>query len=102
MFAQRLKQLRAEKKLTQIDLARDIEVTQSTVGKWETGARTPDAETLKKIADYFGVSVDYLLGGSEITILARHLSEVPEEDREQLISTFKNTVDIYLKAKGLK
>jgi len=102
MFAQRLKLLREKKGINQSALAKEIEVSQSTVGNWEAGTRIPDISMMKRLSDYFDVSIDYLLGGSEISVLARHLAIVPEEDREQLINTFKDTVDIYLKAKGLK
>jgi len=105
MLPQKLKQLREEKGINQIDLARDMQVTQGTVCKWETGERTPETRTLKKLADYFGVSADYLLGNDEnpdFVVHARHLSEIPQEDRKQLIDAFKDTMDAYLKAKGLK
>lgn len=102
MFAQRLKSLREKSNINQNALAKELSVSQSAVGNWESGIRVPDVKTLEKLANYFDVSIDYLLGGSEISVLTRCLAEVPEEDREQLIGTFKNTVDIYLKAKGLK
>jgi len=108
MFAQRLKQLREKRGINQITLAKDLSVSQSTIGNWEAGIRVPDVKTIERLAEYFHVSTDYLLGKDggnippEISVIARYLSEVPEEDREQLINTFKNTVDIYLKAKGLK
>lgn len=62
MFSQQIKSLRKERKLSQSRLARDLEVTQQAVGKWETGKSTPDSDTLRKIAEYFGTSVDFLLG----------------------------------------
>lgn len=62
MLSQRLKQLREVKKITQKNLARALSVGVSTVAMWETGVRHPDHEMLVKIADFFGVSVDYLLG----------------------------------------
>ena len=62
MFAEKLKELRKAKGLTQIQFALDFHVASGTVGMWETGRREPDIETTRRIADYFGVSVDYLLG----------------------------------------
>ena len=58
----RLKELRKKKKLSQLRLAIDLSTTQNTISRYETGEREPDMEALIKIADYFDVSVDYLLG----------------------------------------
>ncbi|EUJ53830.1 transcriptional regulator [Listeria fleischmannii FSL S10-1203] len=51
--------------MTQSDLGKKINVTKSAVSGYETGIRTPDSETLKKIATLFNVSTDYLLGRSD-------------------------------------
>lgn len=61
MFGDRLKELRKEHKLTQPDLAEMFGVTYSTVSAWELGKAQPNFETLTKIAQYFGVTIDYLL-----------------------------------------
>lgn len=58
----RLKELRQEKKLTQKELADKINVSKITVLRWENGERQIKPEKAKKLADYFGVSVGYLLG----------------------------------------
>lgn len=65
MFAEKLKKLRKEKGITQIDLAKILNVANGTIGNWESGNRQPDYITLQKIADYFNVSVDYLLGRAD-------------------------------------
>lgn len=57
----KLKQLRQEAHLTQAELAKELNVGQSTLSNWENENRTPDADTLARISEYFGVSVDYLL-----------------------------------------
>lgn len=62
MLPQRLRQLRNNKKMTQKMLAERLGVGLSTVGSWETGDRSPDHEMLVKIADFFDVSIDSLLG----------------------------------------
>lgn len=62
MFAERLKLLRKERKITQIKFAQDFNISKGTIGMWETGKREPDFEMVIRIADYFGVSSDYLLG----------------------------------------
>ena len=66
MFSTRLKELRSEKKITQEQLASIIGVERSSIGKYEgKTAVIPSADVLKKLADFFNVSVDYLLGRVE-------------------------------------
>lgn len=65
-FASRLKELRKEFGLTQLDLSKTINISKSTVSMYEAGKRKPELETLEAIADYFNVNMDYLLGKSEI------------------------------------
>lgn len=57
-----LRQLRKEHHISQKELARAMSVAQNTVSNWETGKREPDNQTLQKIADFFSVSTDQLLG----------------------------------------
>ncbi len=61
-ISQRIKELRKEKGLSQADLANALKVDRTTVVKWETAKHYPDIEMLIPIADFFEVSVDYLLG----------------------------------------
>ncbi|GGE58354.1 helix-turn-helix domain-containing protein [Priestia taiwanensis] len=63
-FPRRIKELRLERKLTEKQLGKEIGVTKGYIFGYENGNRTPDIETLQKLADYFDVSVDYLLGRS--------------------------------------
>ena len=58
----RLKELRKEKKLTQEDLAGKIGVSKITILRWENGERQIKQDKAQQLADYFGVSVGYLLG----------------------------------------
>jgi transcriptional regulator with XRE-family HTH domain len=96
MFAERLKKIRNEKGVNQITLAQWLGVTQGTIGNWETGKREPGYATLEKLAGYFGVTPDYLLGhDSEVALLARKLAGVPDADREALISNFADSIDTY-------
>ena len=57
--------MRKEKNLYQGDLAKILNVAQTTVSGWENGSRTPDNDMLMTLANYFDVSTDYLLGRSE-------------------------------------
>lgn len=97
-FGQRLKILRIHKssKLTQEDVACDIGVPRATYGNWETDRSTPDFEYLIKIADYYDVSIDYLLGRDSLEkkdrlatdtkshTLANEINELPEEKRKMI------------------
>jgi transcriptional regulator with XRE-family HTH domain len=60
-----LKKLRKENKKTQTQMATYLGITQSAYAMYESGDRTPPADMLNKLADYFNVSVDYLLGRTE-------------------------------------
>lgn len=57
----RLKELRKQKGISQLKLALDLSMNQNTISRYETGEREADYKTLIKIADYFNVSIDYLL-----------------------------------------
>nr|WP_302887354.1 helix-turn-helix transcriptional regulator [uncultured Romboutsia sp.]DAM61416.1 MAG TPA: Repressor protein CI [Caudoviricetes sp.] len=65
MFGKKLKELRLEKKINQSELGEKIGISPSTVGMYERDQRFPDKDILGKIADYFEVSVDYLLGRTD-------------------------------------
>ena len=58
----RLKELRKMRHLSQLRLAFDLNMNQNTISRYENMEREADYETLIKIADYFDVSIDYLLG----------------------------------------
>ena len=62
MLEKRIKELRTNANLTQKELGDIVNVANNTIANYESGYRTPDYETLCKMADYFDVSVDYLLG----------------------------------------
>lgn len=62
MFSVKLKEIRKEKGITQTELAKKLGVASGTVGNWESGKREPDFETVSRLARFFGVSVDWLLG----------------------------------------
>ncbi|MCI5735040.1 MAG: helix-turn-helix transcriptional regulator [Eubacterium sp.] len=57
----RLKELRKKRNISQLKLALDLSMNQNTISRYETGEREADYKTLIKIADYFNVSIDYLL-----------------------------------------
>lgn len=57
----RLKELRKHKRITQTKLAMDLNLNQNSISRYESGEREADYATLIAIADYFNVSIDYLL-----------------------------------------
>lgn len=61
----RLKELRKKKKLSQIRLAMELNLSQNSISRYETLEREAGYETLIQIADYFNVSLDYLLGRTD-------------------------------------
>ena len=78
-FGARLKQLRLESNLTQAELADKLSLGESTISFYESSKREPDYETLQRFADFFLVSVDYILGRTNVRkqpeILAAHRSD---------------------------
>ena len=65
MFQIRLKELRENAGYSQASFAKAFGTKQSTVGNWESGVREPKFDTMQRLADFFNVSVDYLLGRDE-------------------------------------
>lgn len=122
MFSVKLKQLRKERGLLQKDISQIFNVSMGAVGNWESGNRIPDSETLSRIADYFRVSVDYLLGRDTPSesaetvpgLIAVRKQKIPvlgeiacgkpifaDEDREVYVSVSEDLVcDYALIAKG--
>ena len=66
MFAETLKKLRKGRKLNQKQFAKEVFISPSAVSQYETGRTMPSRETLDRIAKYFGVSTDFLLGTSSV------------------------------------
>ena len=60
-FCDKLKELRAEKSVSQTKLAADIHISRSAVAKWENGLGLPNDESLKLLSEYFGISIDEML-----------------------------------------
>ena len=74
-FRERLIQLRTEAKLSQNELAEKLGVSRSAIRGWEIGETLPGAKPLMILADYYGVSVDYILGREDMEKLyVGHLS----------------------------
>lgn len=81
MISQRLKELRKEKGITQKQFAEIFQVASGTIAMWEIGKRQPDIQMIDRIASYFDVSVDYLLGKTDIKKpLPRNIYPIEEGD----------------------
>jgi len=90
-FGSRLKQLRLAKHMSQEQLAKRLTVTKSMISAYENAVRMPSYDVLVKIASFFNVSIDYLLGfvdRSQLDITG--LSESQIAILSQLITHFKS------------
>ncbi len=106
MIKNRIKKLRKENDLSQRALAKKLNLSPSTIAMYETGDRKPDSDTLQKIANYFNVSVDYLLGNTDERSPAHKIKQALSNDpallkfwdelkeREDLQLMFKQTKDL--------
>lgn len=101
-----LRELRKQKGLTMKQLGKIVGVGESAISQYENGKRQPDYDILNKLADYFGVSVDYLLGRTDVPNPAEspldgvefafygEIKDLTDEEREDLADFVK-----YLKSK---
>lgn len=88
MFKERLTKLRKNTKLTQGELAKKLGIPRTTYSNYENGNRQPDYETLLKIAEFFDVSTDYLIGAkpkNNNNLLGDEYGNITDEEREKLI-----------------
>ncbi|MGT2716202.1 helix-turn-helix domain-containing protein [Streptococcus respiraculi] len=105
MFTKRLKDLRLKAGLTQRQVANDFKTSPQSYAQWEKGLRKPSSESLEKLAQYFDVSTDYLLGKTDLkqptiallheaeqafltAIETHHLSAAEQETLKQDLTTF--------------
>ncbi|MGN0778880.1 MAG: helix-turn-helix domain-containing protein [Aristaeellaceae bacterium] len=90
MFAEQMRLMRQKRGMTQQGLADMLEVSVSAVQKWERGQAEPNARTLQRMADLFGVSMDELcdrpVPESNVTVMTRALRQMTPEEQEQLIA----------------
>lgn len=84
--------LKEEKGVKDADVARETDITKSTFTDWKNGRSVPGSEKMKKIAEYFGVTVDYILTGEK--------PDIPtfEPEHLELIELYSNLNDIQKKA----
>ncbi|MGL9728706.1 helix-turn-helix domain-containing protein [Enterococcus sp. DIV0756] len=77
LSGKKIKRLRTEQHLSQKELAEKLEVSRQAIAKWETNRGIPDIENLKRIAQVFDVSIDYLVNDEES--IENHLIKIPIE-----------------------
>ena len=104
-FIKKLSILLEEKNITQRELAEKINVTEVTISRYLSGERSPRIEIVSKIAEFFGVSIDCLLGKEETSNINTEderliafnegYNELTEADKEVLMATF----DAFIKAR---
>lgn len=113
MFNKKLIELRKNLKLSQYELAERLGFSRGKLANYEQGTRQPDFETLEKIADFFDVTIDYLLGRDEISsnqkvassnIFGNRLRNLRKEEATLTIKEFSekigvsaSTIDMYEK-----
>jgi transcriptional regulator with XRE-family HTH domain len=91
-----LKKLRKDRKLSQSDIAEFLNITANAYGHYELGKRQPNPETLVKLADFYGVSIDYILGRDDTE------PEDPIVNNINIPNDYKEIpVALYHAAKGL-
>jgi len=105
-FSKRLKKLRKKNKVTLDELAREIDITKTTISRYENEKRVPKMDTVKKIADYFNVTTDYLIGNTDEKKSADKIKKAIAKDpelvsfwdeiaqRDELKLLFKQTKDL--------
>lgn len=89
----RLKELRIKTGITQNELAKKLNVTGQTLLNWENGIYEPKIHQLIQLADFFGVTVDYLIernSKNEVETICKRLESIPKEN---FINFVKNELD---------
>jgi transcriptional regulator with XRE-family HTH domain len=100
MLGDKIKQLRLELNLTQEELAKKVGITTASIGMYETNSRKPSYDVLKKIANYFKVSHDYLLEEDhtqidepEVRAIQRAAKNMTPQDRKKMLKIIQATFE---------
>lgn len=93
----RIKYLRQRENIQQKEFAKKIGVSNVVLSRYETGERKPDYETLEKIADYFNVSTDYLLGRTDNEDGELPVDEMTDEEVNEEIKKITKELNVWYK-----
>lgn len=110
-------ELLTKKGLKPADVTRATGVSSTVFSEWKKGKSKPGTEKLIKIANFLGVSVEYLTSGineptsnefeakddneRKLLMLCRKVSDASDEEKDALVKQFESTIDMYLKFKGI-
>lgn len=94
-FHEKLQELRKQKNLTQEELSEILFVSRTAISKWESGRGYPSIDSLKAIAEFFGVTIDELLSNRELRV---DLSRVNSAKCSKLINCY---LSLFINNKGL-
>jgi len=115
MLGKKLQDIRKSKKINQEEVAKHLDVKRQTYSAYERGVSVPDSLTLKKLADYFEVSIEYFFdyegnannqSGAQneqeekLLMLSRRAQKIPAALREHILRNFEENIDVYLEAVG--
>lgn len=84
---ERIQELAASRSLTLAELERKLDISNGTIGKWDV--RKPNSEPLEKVANYFDVSVDYLLGRTD----KKHYYDLTEKDEKYVQKRLEEMIE---------
>lgn len=84
-FHEKLQELRKQKKLTQEELSEVLFVSRTAISKWESGRGYPSIDSLKAIAEYFGITIDELLSNRELVCIAEKDSHKKTQHMRDLV-----------------
>lgn len=86
-YGHRIAKLREQRKLTQEELSKQLSISRASLSHYEKSRRVPDYETLNKIADFFNVTVDYLIGRTDDP-------SPPENEQNEHIKLFEESLEL--------
>lgn len=92
-MGKRIRELRQEKRITQLQLSIELNVTQETISAYEHGRHLPSSSALIKMSELFDTSMDYIMGLSNVRYIANDSSANPDDMAQQtlLLNIYKKT-----------
>lgn len=95
LFKERLRELMTEKEVNQVQLAKEIDFSQRSISMWLLGQAEPRETALRRLSQFFGCSVDYLLGRSDDfgNVVVSENNEITPEEKE-LLTLFRSLPNI--------